>query len=97
MPIAGRLHSALIGTATVVLAGPCLATNRGGRADPSLIEHRQAARWTHRALAVARAMQEENDMIVVTGHANLITETMNPDPHLAHIHATLHWHSPPRP
>lgn len=44
-----------------------------------------------RAVATAKAMQRENDIIVVTGDMDIIDEALNPDPYLRTLNANIGW------
>jgi dihydrofolate synthase/folylpolyglutamate synthase len=43
------------------------------------------------ALAVAKQMRGEQDMIILTGSTFMIEQMLNPDPQLRHLHATFGW------
>jgi dihydrofolate synthase/folylpolyglutamate synthase len=44
-----------------------------------------------KALAVARAMCGERDVVVVAGDMDMLDEALNPDPFLRHLNATVGW------
>lgn len=47
------------------------------------------------ALAVARALREPDDIIVLTGSTYVVDQALNPDPYLRHLNATRGWRTPP--
>lgn len=47
------------------------------------------------ALQVAKSMRATDDVILLTGSTYMIEQTLNPDPHLRHLHATFGWRNRP--
>jgi dihydrofolate synthase/folylpolyglutamate synthase len=43
------------------------------------------------ALATAKAMRADDDVILLTGSTYMIEQALNPDPHMRHLHATFGW------